>query len=174
MIGKTEKGRVPCSATGSRAALGSSNSSSPTPESGPRVCMKVRALYLHSYSSLEEVCFSDLHGNPLLLPTAESLGWLRSRQFAERATNGTIFIVVLDANHVMDRVRAGEICPPTIRQTFDHGVCAPETRCLINKLMVSGMFGVTECDVVFNLVKPFQKDYVAIEVVRHTETGNNV
>jgi hypothetical protein len=136
--------------------------------------MKVRALDLHSYSSLEELCFSDLHGNSLLLSTAESLGWLRPRQFAERATNGTIFIVVLDANHIMNRVRAREICFPVIRQSFDHGVRPPETRSLMDKLMVSGMFGVTECNVVFNLVKLFQKDYVSIEVIRHTDTGNNV
>src|SRR5579863_9383639 len=151
MMRNAEKGRVPCSATGSRAALGSSNSNSPTAESGPRVCMKVRALYLQSYSSLEGVCFSDLHRNSLLLSTAESLRRLRSRQFAECATNGTIFVVVLNANHVMDRIRAGEICLPTIRQSFDHGVCAPETRSLIDKFMVSGIFGVTECDVVFDL-----------------------
>jgi hypothetical protein len=151
MKGNAEERRIPCSATGSRAALGSSNSSSPTAESAPRVCMKVRALYLQSHPSPEEVRFSDLHRNSLLLSTTESLGWLRSREFAECATNGTILIVVLDANHVLDRIRAGEIGLPTIRQSFDHGVCTPEARSLIHKLTVSGIFGVTKCDVVFNL-----------------------
>ena len=113
--------------------------------------MKVRALYLQLHSSLEEVCFSDLHRNSLLLPTTESLGWLRSRDFAECATNGTILIVVLDANHVLDRIRAGEIGIQTIRQSFDYGVRAPEARSLIHKFMVSGIFGVTKCDIVFNL-----------------------
>jgi hypothetical protein len=113
--------------------------------------MKVRALYLQSYSSLEKYAFSDLHGNSLLLSPAESLRWLRSRQFAERTTNRTIVVVMLDANHVMNRIRAGEICLPIIVQSFDHCVCAPETRSLTDKLVVSGIFWVTECDIVFNL-----------------------
>ena len=174
MNGNAEEGKIPCSATGSRAALGSSNSSSPAAESAPRVCMKVRALYLQSHSSLEKVCFSDLHRNSLLLSTTESLWWLRSREFAECATNGTILIVVLDANHVLDRIRTGEVRLPTIRQSFDHGVCAPEARSLMHELIVSGIFGVTKCDIVFNLGRLFQKDYVETEVVRRTDTGNNV
>src|SRR5712671_314933 len=102
--GSTEEGTIPCSATGSRAALGSSNSNSPTAESVPRVCMKVRALHLELYSALEKGS-TDLHSDPLLLSTTESLWWLRSCQFAKSTSYVAIFVVVLDANHVVNRVR---------------------------------------------------------------------
>jgi hypothetical protein len=51
----------------------------------------------------------------------------------------------------MRRIRAGQIGIPAFRQTFDHGVCTSVTRRLVDKLKVSGMFGITERNVVLNL-----------------------
>jgi len=113
--------------------------------------MKVRALYLYSYSSLKDAFFTDSHGDSLLLSTTKPLWRFRSRQVAQRATNGTIFIVVLDANHIMDGVGAGEVGVPTVRQSSDHAVCTPETCRLGDELFISGILGVTKGDVVFDL-----------------------
>jgi hypothetical protein len=49
---------------------------------------------------------TDLHSNSLLLSAAESLWWLRSRQFTERPANGTIWVVMLNTNNVVHRIRA--------------------------------------------------------------------
>ena len=76
----------------------------------------------------------------------------------------------------MDRVWAGEIGVPTVRQSFYYGVCTPETCCLLDKLMVGGMLGITQCDVVFNLGGDFFERLVVQGnvTVRRTDTGNNV
>jgi hypothetical protein len=59
------------------------------------VCMKVRALHPRVvFVTRGKPGFADLHSNSLLLSTAESLWWLRSRQFTERVVNGTIWIVM--------------------------------------------------------------------------------
>ena len=55
----------------------------------------------------------------------------------------------------MDGVRTGEISVPAVRQSFDHAVGTPETCSLRDKLFVSGMLGVTEGDVVFDLSGDF-------------------
>ncbi len=95
--------------------------------------------------------FTDLHSNSLLLSTAESLWWSRSRQFTERAANFTVWIIMLNTNNIVHRIRAGQIGIPAFRQTFYHGVSTSETRRLLDKLKVSGMIGITEGDVVLNL-----------------------
>lgn len=115
---------------------------------------------MHCFSSRihhpsRALVLQDSHSDSLLLSTAEPLWRLRSRQFAQRATNGTIFIVALDANHVMDGVRTGEIGVPAVGQSFDHAVGTPETCSLGDKLFVSGMLGITEGDVVFDLSGDF-------------------
>jgi hypothetical protein len=51
----------------------------------------------------------------------------------------------------MHRIRARQISVPVLRQTFNHGVSTSETRRLLDKLKISGMFGITEGDVVLNL-----------------------
>ncbi len=95
--------------------------------------------------------FKDLHSNSLLLSTAESLWWSCSRQFTERAANVTIRIIMLNTNNVMHRIRTGKIGIPAFRQTFDHGVSTSETRRLLDKLTISGMFGITERNVILDL-----------------------
>jgi hypothetical protein len=92
----------------------------------------------------------DLQSESLLLSAAESLWWLRSRQFTERAANFTVWIIVLNTNNIMHGIGARQIGIPTFRQTFNHGVSASETRRLDN-LNISGMFGTTEGNVVLNL-----------------------
>jgi hypothetical protein len=104
--------------------------------------------------------FTDLHSDSLKLSATESLWWLCSCQFTERAANGTIWIVMLNTNNVMHRIRAGKIGIPAFRQTFNHGVRTSETCRLVNKLKVSGMFRITERDVVLNLGGSLFKDIV--------------
>ena len=55
----------------------------------------------------------------------------------------------------MDGVRTGEIGVPAVGQSFDHAVGTPETCSLGDKLFVSGMLGITEGDVVFDLSGDF-------------------
>jgi hypothetical protein len=95
--------------------------------------------------------FTNLHSYSLLLSTAESLWWSRSRQFTERAANFTVWIIMLNTNNIMHRIRARQISIPVFRQTFNHGVSTSETHCFLDKLKISGMFGITEGDVVLNL-----------------------
>ena len=58
---------------------------------------------------------------------------------------------MLNTNNIMHRVRARQIGIPAFRQTFNHGVSTSETRRLLDKLKISGIFGITEGDVVLNL-----------------------
>ena len=74
----------------------------------------------------------------------------------------------------MDRVWAGEIGVPTVRQSSYYGVCTPETCCLVDKLIVGGMFGITQSDVVFNLGGDFFERLQGNVTVRRTDIGNNV
>ena len=67
--------------------------------------------------------FMDLHSNSLLLSTTESLWYLCSRHFAKCAINSTVIIFVLDADHIVDRIGATNICVPVVGQTLDDRVC---------------------------------------------------
>jgi hypothetical protein len=58
---------------------------------------------------------------------------------------------VLNTNNVVHRIRARQKGIPVFRQTFDHSVSTSETRRLLDKLKISGVFGIAEGDVVFNL-----------------------
>lgn len=51
----------------------------------------------------------------------------------------------------MRRIRAGQIGIPAFRQTFYHGVRTSVTRRFVDELKVSGMFGITESNVILNL-----------------------
>jgi hypothetical protein len=100
----SQKERLPCSATGSKEALGPSNSNRPTVDSGPRVCMNVRALYQESQASLKEVS-EGLHSNPLLLSTTQSLRrFCPCQEFAECVIYVTklSLVVTLNANHIRE------------------------------------------------------------------------
>jgi hypothetical protein len=94
---------------------------------------------------------TDLHGNSLLLSTAECSWRSRSRQFTKRAANFTVWIITLNTNNIMHRIRARQIGIPAFRQTFNHGVSTSEARRLLDKLKISGIFGITEGDVVLDL-----------------------
>ena len=93
----------------------------------------------------------DLHGNSLLLSTTKSLWGSCSRQFTERAANFTVWIIMLNTNNIMHRIRARKIGVPAFRQTFNHSVSTSETRRLLDKLKISSIFRITEGDVVLNL-----------------------
>lgn len=58
---------------------------------------------------------------------------------------------MLNTNDIMHRIRAGQIGFPAFWQTFNHGVGTSETCRLVDKLKVSGVFGITEGDVVLDL-----------------------
>lgn len=116
-----------------------------------RVHESARATYRVVFINRRKADFADLHSNSLLLSTAESLWWSRSCQFTERAANFTVWIVMLNTNDIMHRIRARQIGIPAFRQTFNHGVSTSETRRLLDKLKIRGMFGITEGDIVPNL-----------------------
>lgn len=129
---------------------------------------------LKSNSYLEEIS-KDLHSNSLLLSSTQSLWRFCPRQFAECAVNVTSLVVALNANHVMDRIRPGNISIQLVRQTLDHSVCTSEARCLVDELNVSGMFGITEGDVVLNLVgNLFERVMIETIIVRRTDSGKSV
>ena len=117
------------------------------------VRIKVRALHIYRvvFITWRSANFTDLHGNSLLLSTAESLWGSRSRQFTERAINFTVWIIMLNTNNIMHGIRARQIGIPAFRQTLDYGVSTSETSRLLDKLEIGGMFGITEGDVVLNL-----------------------
>jgi hypothetical protein len=75
----------------------------------------------------------------------------------------------------MDRIRPGNISIQLVRQTLDHSVCTSEARRLVDELDVSGMFGITEGDVVLNLVgNLFKRVMIETIIERRTDSGKSV
>src|SRR6266404_6822639 len=93
----------------------------------------------------------DIHSNSLLLSATDSLWQLGYRHFAKCTINSTTIVIVLDANHVVDRVGAGNICVPVVGQTLYDGICASELCCFVYEVQIGRMIGVSKCNVVFDL-----------------------
>jgi uncharacterized membrane protein YGL010W len=116
-----------------------------------------------------------LHCNSLLLSTTQSLWWFCSRQFAKCTVYVTSWVVALNANHIMDRIRTAYICIQIVRQTPGHGVCTSKARRLVDELEVGGIFGISEGDVVLNLVGNLYKEFKAkLFIKRLTDSGKSV
>jgi hypothetical protein len=133
------------------------------------------AHYNRSHKRLSRKVLEDVHSNSLLLSTTKSLWWFCSRQFAKCTVYFASWVVALNANHIMDRIRTANISIQLVRQPPYHSVCTTEARCLVDELEVGGMFGITECDVVLNLVGNLFKGFkVKLFIERLTDSGKSV
>jgi hypothetical protein len=115
----------------------------------------------------------DLHSNSLLLSTTESLGYLCSRHFAKCSINGTIVVLVLDADHIVDRVRTTNICVPSLGESPDDRVCTSKSCSFLYEVWISRMIGVTKGNVVFDLRIADSEGLVGKAMGRRTDTGKS-
>ena len=106
----------------------------------------------------------DLHSNSLLLSTTESLRHLCSRQFAKCAINSTVVILVLDANHIVDRIGATKICVPFVGETRDNRICTSKSCSFIDEVFIVRIIGVTKCNVVFDLCTAYSEGLVGMAI----------
>lgn len=115
----------------------------------------------------------DSHSNSLLLSATESLWHLRSRHFAKCTVKSTIVVLVLNADHIMDRIGATYICVPLVGQTPDDRVCASKSCSFFYKVRIRRMIRVTKRNVVFDLCIADPEGLVGAAMGRRTDTGKS-
>lgn len=112
------------------------------------------------------------HSNSLLLSATESLWHLRSRHFAKCTVKSTIVVLVLNADHIVDRIRAANICVPLIGQTPDDRVCTSKS-CSLFYEVLGHMIRVTKRNVVFDLCMAYPEGLLGTAMGRRTDTGKS-
>jgi hypothetical protein len=115
----------------------------------------------------------DLHGNSLLLSATQSLWHLRSRHFAKCTVKSTIVVLVLNADHIVDRIGATYICVPSVGQTLDNRVCSSKSCSLFYEVRIGRMIRVTKRNVVFDLRMAYPEGLVGTTMGRRTDTGKS-
>lgn len=115
----------------------------------------------------------DLHSNSLLLSATESLWHLRSRHFAKCTVKSTIVVLVLIADHIVDRIGATYICVPFVGQTPDDRVCTSKSCSFSYEIRIGRMIRVTKRNVVFDLCIAYPKGLVGTAMGRRTDTGKS-
>jgi hypothetical protein len=121
----------------------------------------------------DEKDLMDSHSNSLLLSATQSLWHLRSRHFAKCTVKSTIVVLVLNADHIVDRIGATYICVPFVGQTFDDRVCSSKSCRLFYEVRIGRMIRVTKRNVVFDLRMAYPEVLVGTTMGRRTDTGKS-
>ena len=117
--------------------------------------------------------FMNSHSNSLLLSATESLWHLRSRHFAKCTIKSTVVVLVLNADHIVDRIGAVYICVPLVWQTPDDRVCTSKSCSFFYEVQIGRMIRVTKRNVVFDLCMACPEGLVGMAMGRRTDTGKS-